>query len=349
MDNTLTEARYWEKSAGQTVTCSLCPRHCRIAPEHAGFCGTRLNRNGTLYNITAGQFISLNRDPIEKKPLYHVAPGSSTLSVGSLGCNLRCLHCQNSTLSHTVAAENRALLQPLPAPALINETVATGSGLLVFTYNEPLLQYEYLLEAGKLARVHNIKTVLVTAGLICQEPLQELLPEIDCWRVDIKGFTDDFYQRLTGGSWLQQILDNTAAAYRAGKHVEVVTNIIPNWNDDDAQLSGIAGWIRDHLSPGVPWHVTAYHPAYKMKEPPTPPATVERALETGRRAGLHHVYAGNIPGHTGQNTLCPQCGAVLITRSGFHVTANRLIDGNRCPDCNNPLQEFIAASRTPAD
>lgn len=339
------EARYWEKDRDGIAVCRLCPRNCRIKPGHSGFCSTRQNREGVLWNVTAGSFISLNRDPVEKKPLYHFFPGSMTVSVGSLGCNLRCLHCQNSTLSHTAAAENLSLLQPLSAEALVNETAAVGAPLLVFTYNEPLLQFEYLLEAAPLARSMGLQTVLVTAGLIAPEPLKELLPLIDAWRVDIKGWPGDFYRRLTGGDWLNTVLNNTKAAFQAGVHVEAVTNIIPNWNDRPEQLEWIAEWIAGELSPAVPWHVTAYHPAHRMQEPPTPVATIEQAITIGRKAGLYHTFAGNIPGHAGQDTLCPACKAVLIRRSGFRVTEN-LLQENRCPHCGRTLDNFRPVYRT---
>lgn len=330
------EASYYRSEAGQRVHCFLCPHNCRIAEGKNGLCQVRGNRGGVLYALTYGQVVSAAPDPIEKKPLYHYYPGGATLSIGSVGCNLHCLHCQNWQISQCSAAKGESALQRLTPADAIAATRARGADILVFTYNEPSLWFEYILDCASFAREQQVKLVLVTSGMINPQPLQELLAVVDAYRVDIKGFSHEFYQNLTGYDVLDQVLANTKAAFQAGVHVEVVTNLIPGWNDDDDQLRGLAGWIRDELCDQTPWHITRYHPCHRLTAPATPLHALERGLQLGREAGLKHIYLGNIAAHATENTCCAACGELLIARRGFSLLKNRLVAG-RCPACQAPL------------
>jgi len=333
------EALYYEKRHDGKVLCQLCPRGCIIAEGHEGLCGVRGNRGGVLYALTYGKIVSAAFDPIEKKPLNHFYPGSKTYSLGSIGCNMRCLHCQNWQISHVSAIGVNGQLTDLSPEEAVFKAKAHNCRALVWTYNEPSIWIEYVLDSAKLAKQAGLQTVLVTSGMINPDPLQELLKWTDAYRIDIKGFSEDFYQRLTGARVLNQVLDNAKTAFNSGAHVEVVTNLIPNWNDSDEQLHGLASWIFENLSADVPWHVTRYYPCYKMTEPATPILTLERAREIGLSEGLHYVYVGNVPGHLAENTYCPECGKVLIDRSGYMIVANHIHRG-KCEYCGHILRVY---------
>jgi pyruvate formate lyase activating enzyme len=290
--------------------------------------------------LTWGRVASLALDPVEKKPLYHFQPGSRTLSLGTLGCNLRCLHCQNASLSWADAALQLESLEAVDPAGLVALARERGCRSLVFTYNEPLVGLESVLEAAAVARGAGLATVVVTAGAFHAEPLARLFPVLDAYRLDVKAFSDKVYQALCGGSFLDAVLAGGEAAAAAGCHVEIVTNLIPGYNDDEEQLSGIAGWIAEHLHPETPWHLTAYHPAFRLTAPATPLSTIEKALAIGRRAGLRHCYAGNIGSHPSDTTLCPDCGTALIRRNGFSLVENHALDGT-CPACGRKLAVFV--------
>ena len=335
----LKEAQYYRQEANQNVRCTLCPHGCLIADGKEGLCRVRGNRAGKLYALTYGQVVSAAIDPIEKKPLYHFYPGASTLSLGSIGCNLHCLHCQNWQISQCNMGQGEGMLQQLSPEAAAAKTRTVGAEILVFTYNEPSLWFEYILDCAELALPAGIKLVMVTSGMINPQPLQELLPVIAAYRVDVKGFTSEFYKKLTGFNVFDQVLANACTAFRQGAHVEMVTNLIPGWNDDEEQLRGLATWIRDDLSPAVPWHITRYIPYHRLKAPMTPVDRLELAERIGREVGLEHIYIGNVPGHFAQDTHCAGCGALLIERSGYTLRQNRLVAGC-CPDCGARLSVY---------
>ena len=326
------EARYYRQKSANQVVCSLCPHNCKINDGKNGLCRVRGNRDGILYALTYGRVISAASDPIEKKPLYHYYPGATTLSLGSVGCNLHCLHCQNWQISQCSAQQGDASLRRLSPADAVAETRAQGADILVFTYNEPSLWFEYILDCAEFAKQQQVKLVMVTSGMINPQPLQELLAVVDAYRVDIKGFSHEFYRNLTGFDALDQVLANTKTAYQAGVHVEVVTNLIPGWNDDELQLRGLACWIREELSVATPWHLTRYVPCHRLTAPATPLEALERGLEIGQEEGLRHIYLGNIAAHDTDNTYCPGCGEMLIKRRGFSMLMNRIVKGC-CPDC----------------
>ncbi len=333
------EAMYYEPSEHGMVLCNLCPRNCVIPEGLTGFCGVRKNISGKLYALTYEMVTSIAIDPIEKKPLYHFYPGTRTMSIGTFGCNMRCKHCQNWDISHQTATESSNGMSRLQPKELIRLTKEKGCGALAWTYNEPSIWFEYLLETAKLAKKEGILTVMVTSGMINQPPLKELIGHIDAYRLDIKGFTEKFYKDLTGKAILNNVLENALLAYRAGSHLEIITNVIPNWNDSDEHFDGLSKWIVKNLSKETPWHLTAYYPNNKLTEPPTPTSTLERGMEIGLENGLEYIYIGNIPGHTGQNTVCPKCKSMLVNRIGFGVTENHIVKG-RCDSCGHEIKSY---------
>lgn len=330
------EALLYERIGREMVQCQLCLHNCVIPDGRTGYCGVRKNRRGTLFALTFGRVVSVAVDPIEKKPLYHFYPGSPTLSVGTFGCNMRCKHCQNWEISHHRAEENGEGLHELSPQQLIDVARQRRCAALAWTYNEPSIWFEYVIETAKLARKAGILTVLVTSGMINPPALKALLNYVDAYRLDVKGFTEEFYERLTGNRVLAKVLENGVIAHEAGAHVEIITNVIPNWNDTNEQFDGLSRWIVERLDAHVPWHVTAYHPYHKVTEPPTPASTLDRAKQIGIKNGLQYVYIGNVPGHAGQNTVCPACGRTLIDRVGFGIGENHIV-GGRCTYCGHEI------------
>jgi len=334
----LTEAQFYTKEEN-TVRCLLCPHNCRITPGKKGFCGVRKNINGTLYALTAGRIISAACDPVEKKPLYHFYPGSLAYSLGGFGCNLACRHCQNHEISQQ--RDDSALLQlyHMTPEEIVQNAKKNRCEMIAWTYNEPTIWYEYIAETSRLARDNGVRTVLITNGVINREPLEALLPYVDAYRVDIKGFSNELYKKLTGFPFLKTVLESAETAYKKGCHVELVSNIIPNWNDSEKEINGIINWIKANLDESVPWHVTAYHPAYKLNEERTSLELLEKIFDRGRCAGLKHIYLGNVYSEKGSDTICPSCGKILIKRIGMNMDQN-FLKGGSCPDCGFQLKCF---------
>lgn len=332
------EALLYEKLPGAIVRCGTCQWRCRINLGRYGVCGMYRNQKGTLYNLNYAMVSSCAVDPVEKKPLFHFHPGTLCFSLGTLGCNFHCKHCQNweiSTADSGAIRDNCRELTPEQAVALAEQSGCRG---IAWTYNEPAIWLEYALACARIAREHGLYTVYVTNGYATPEQLDTIGPYLGAWRVDIKGFSDAFYRELAGVPRWREILAVTERAKEKwGMHVEVVTNIIPTMNDDDEQLGGIAAWIHNKLGELTPWHVTRFHPQHNMTHlPATPVATIDRACEIGRRAGLKFVYAGNVPGHESESTRCPSCGEVCVARNGFQARTNGL-DGSRCRRCGAEL------------
>lgn len=321
------EAMMYESIGHRKAHCHLCPHNCIIADGETGYCGARKNKDGKLYALTYGRVSSAAVDPIEKKPLYHFHPGTPTMSLGTFGCNMRCRHCQNWEISHHEVTEDGDGMRNLTPEDAVRLTVDKGCGALAWTYNEPSIWFEYILDTAILAKEAGILTVMVTSGMINPPALKELLKHIDAYRLDIKGFTEEFYHHLTGKAVLKNVLENGLIAYNAGVHIEIVTNVIPNWNDTDEQFDGLSKWIIANMNPGIPWHLTAYHADHRMTEPSTHISSLERGKAIGHRNGLKYIYIGNIPGHTGQNTVCPGCARTVIDRVGFSVGENHIVEG----------------------
>lgn len=320
------------------VRCLTCLRRCTIAPGERGWCGTRENRDGTLFTLIYGRVSSLSLNPMEKKPVFHFLPGSRWLSLGSLGCNFRCPGCQNWELAHARLPQELAHTRFLSPGDLVELARRQGAAGLSWTFNEPTLWLEYILDTAPLARRAGLFTNIVTNGALTQEALDALGPHLDVYRVDIKGFFPQTYETLARFSHPEAIRATAVRARRRwGMWVEVVTNVIPGLNDDSGTLENIAAWIARDLGPATPWHLTRFHPAYLYTGvPATPLATLEQACRLARRAGLKFPYLGNVPGHPGENTYCPRCGRLLLAREIFDITANFLKAGG-CPDCRTPL------------
>ncbi len=332
------EAVLYEKLPDSRVRCSTCQWRCRINPGKYGVCGMYQNQDGTLNNLNYGRVSSLAADPIEKKPLFHFYPGTLCFSLGTLGCNFHCKHCQNweiSTADGSALSHGCRELSPEQSVALAQKYGCRG---MAWTYNEPVIWLEHTLESAKLAKEAGLYTVYVTNGYATPEALDTIGPYLDAWRVDIKGFSDEFYKQLAGIPHWREILDVTRRAKdKWDMHVEVVTNIIPTMNDDETQLGGIAGWIHDNLGELTPWHVTRFHPHHHLTHlPPTPLETIERAVTIGEKAGLKFVYAGNVPGHQSESTRCPACGKAAVKRYGYETDAGGL-NGSKCRSCGAEL------------
>jgi pyruvate formate lyase activating enzyme len=332
------EAVLYEKLPDSRVGCRTCQWRCRINPGKYGACGMYRNQDGTLFNLNYGRVSSVAADPIEKKPLFHFHPGTLCFSLGTLGCNFHCKHCQNWEIS---TADSSALLRDcrelLPA-ASIDLAIKSRCQGIAWTYNEPVIWFEHTLESAKLAKEKNLYTVYVTNGYATPEALDTIGPYLDAWRVDVKGFSDAFYKELSGVPRWREILEVTKRAKEKWRmHVEVVTNIIPTMNDDDVQLRGIADWIRQELGELTPWHITRFFPHHRLMHlPPTPLATLEHAFDIGKEAGLKFVYAGNVPGHDSESTRCYRCGKTVIRRVGYDTQIVGL-EGSRCRSCGAEL------------
>lgn len=329
------EAMLWEP-VGERVHCLLCPHGCRIAPGKRGICGVRENQDGKLQALTYGRVSSIAVDPIEKKPVFHYFPGTTALSVGSVGCTMKCEHCQNWQISRSTIAQSE--LHDLPPDRLIEIAKSYGSRGVAFTYNEPVIWIEYVHDVSKAAREAGIYTVMVTNGFITQAGLDAVGELIDVWRVDVKGFDDATYKGLCKVPTIRPVLEQAERARKHwGMHVEVVTNVIPTINDDELQLRGIAQWIRDKLGPDTPWHITRFFPYLELSHlPPTPIDTLRHARDIGREEGLHFVYLGNVDESGGEDTTCPNCGAIVVRRSGYTVAAQHVKDG-RCAKCGHDV------------
>jgi len=316
------------------VRCGVCQRRCVIPEGQVGYCRTRLNEAGQLHSLTYGEVASMAVSPIEKKPLFHYYPGSRWLSLGSLGCNFRCPGCQNWEIAHAdprKAKRDTKYLSPQEALSLARSERCLG---ISWTYNEPTLWLEYTLDSARLARENGLLTNYVTNGSATAEALDLLGPWLDSFRVDVKGFSQATYQKIGHLEDFTGILEATVRAERRwGMHVEIVTNVIPTYNDSPEELRALAQWILGTLGADTPWHVTQFIPHLHLSHlPVTPVETLERVRAIGLEVGLRYVYLGNVWGHPAENTHCHSCRELLIERWGFSIRQNRL-QGNRCPAC----------------
>jgi pyruvate formate lyase activating enzyme len=310
----------------------LCRFRCLINEGRRGICAVRENRDGTLYTLVYGKAIAEQVDPIEKKPLYHVMPGSRTFSMATVGCNFRCLHCQNYSISQPLQDTLQITGIDLSPEEIVAKAVAYGCRSIAYTYTEPTIFFEYAYDTAVLAKKAGLKNVFVTNGYITPEALALIRPCLDAANIDLKGFSERFYREVVH-AMLKEVLDSIVEYRRQGIWIELTTLIIPGWNDTDGELQGIARFIADKVGKETPWHVCRFHPTYKMIDrPATPVATLRRARQIGLDAGLRYVYEGNVPEQGGENTCCPTCGKLLIRRSGFYLDENR-IEMGKCPGC----------------
>ncbi len=324
----------YEPCDGERVRCYACGHCCKIPKGGAGVCKVRFNRDGSLM-VPWGYVSGLHCDPIEKKPFFHAFPGGSAYSFGMLGCDLHCSFCQNWITSQALRdPEAVASAFEITPAEMVHDALLQGADAIVSTYNEPLITTEWAVAIFRQAKKAGLATGYVSNGNAAPQVLDYLLPWLDLFKIDLKSFDDRRYREL--GGRLQPILDTIAAVHRRGTWMEIVTLLVPGFNDSREELSGLAAFLAS-ISPDIPWHVTAFHPDYKSAA--TPRTTTEmllQAVEIGRRAGLRFVYAGNVPGAVGdlENTRCPSCGKVLIRRSGFSVRENHLTPAGTCPGCN---------------
>ncbi|MBQ7529132.1 AmmeMemoRadiSam system radical SAM enzyme [bacterium] len=317
------------------VTCELCPRHCKLAEGQSGFCFIRQNLQGQLTNISYGKVCALAIDPIEKKPLYHFYPGSKALSLGTLGCNMGCKFCQNWHISKS--RQGSELGHELSPAKLIQLAKYYNCLSCAFTYNEPIIWYDYALDCARKCHEAGIKTIAVTAAYINPKYRHTFFESMDGVNIDLKSFNPDFYRRFCAAD-LNVIKDNIKYVRHQTKcHLELTTLLIPGLNDSPQEIEAAAKWIRDELGADLPWHLSGFHPAYKLTDPqPTPAQTLKRARAQALGLGLHHVYIGNVPDDEGQNTYCSKCHALLIERAYNSVIANNL-DLDCCPKCHKRL------------
>jgi pyruvate formate lyase activating enzyme len=326
----LHEAGWWEAEPSGRVHCYLCPRHCHLHSGQAGFCFIRVNRGGKLYSLGYGSPAALQIDPIEKKPLSHFLPSSRVFSMGTAGCNMGCFFCQNWDISKSRQDQVRSQrVAPEDVPLLALEH---GCESIAFTYNEPTIWGEYVIDICKAAKDHGLKTVMVSNGYITREAFHDIYDHIDAANIDLKAFTEIFYGKITL-THLQPVLDTLQwLKNETSVWFELTNLLIPTLNDGAEEIGKLSEWVMQHLGPDVPLHFTAFHPDFKLQDkPPTPPETLHRARKIALDAGLHYVYEGNIFSE-GANTDCPSCGELLIRRSWHNVLENKLENG-ACPSC----------------
>jgi len=353
----LHEARFYEPLADGKVLCTLCPHDCRIPDGARGACGVRYHHHGHLYTLVYDKVVAREVNPIEKKPLYHFYPGSYAYSISTVGCNLRCSFCQNWNISQwpknhlpkrikaekdngevpelvcpqLVEMEHIVAGEPVTPKMIVDAAKSTGCISISYTFTEPTIFYELAYDTAVIAHKEGLKNNFVSNGFISEVPLRELATVLDAANIDLKFFKEESYRRISRAR-LQPILDAIQLYHELGVWLEITTLIIPGLNDSVDELKQIARFIYD-IDPAIPWHVTAFYPAYKMLDRPSTPAeTLRMAREIGLDTGLRYVYEGNIPGEGGENTYCYQCGSLLVDRYGFFVRENRIHE-NCCPDC----------------
>jgi len=322
------EAMYWERDESGRIHCLLCPHGCRLGEREIGRCRVRQNLDGALRTLNYGRVSALNWDPVEKKPIFHFHPGRLILSLGTVGCNLACAFCQNWSISQGTAGTRR--MEPEDAVRLA-ESEPDNLGI-AYTYNEPFVWYEFVLETSRRIKDEGLCNILVTNGYIQEEPLRELLPLIDAMNVDIKAMDKAFYRELCRGR-PEPPQRTVEIAYEAGCLVEVTNLVIPNWNDDDEDIKALVDWLSG-VYRGIPLHFSRYHPDHKLTEPPTPVETLLRAREIASEK-LDYVYVGNVWGQ-GEDTICPSCKKIVVARRGFSVSEVRVTDG-RCEYCGGEV------------
>jgi|Deesub1362A_J573_1020465.scaffolds.fasta_scaffold17541_2 pyruvate formate lyase activating enzyme len=324
----LKEARYYQKLEGNLVQCNLCPRRCILREGQRGVCRVRENIGGKLYSLNYGKIVSANLDPIEKKPFFHFLPGTKTFSIAMAGCNLRCLYCQNWQISQ-VAPEQIPYFEMTPEE-VVKKALESGAQSIAYTYSEPTVFFEFMLDTAKLAKEKGLKNVVVTSGFINPEPLRELCKYVDAIKVDLKGFNEEFYQKITKGSF-QPILKAMKVIKEEGVWLEIVNLVIPGINDNEKDIRDLSLWIKENLGDEVPLHFSRFFPNYKMQNlPPTPLETIIRAREIALEVGLKYVYTGNVRYPEGESTFCPQSGQLAIERQGYFLIQNNLEEGI-CP------------------
>ncbi len=336
------EALFYDKLEDQRVKCFLCAHHCLISENKRGICSVRENRGGKLYSLVYGKIISMNVDPIEKKPLFHFYPESKSFSIATVGCNFRCLHCQNYDISQYPKEHNDIPGENVTPEQVIDGAERAGCKSISYTYTEPTVFFEFAHECARLAHKHGIKNVFVSNGYTGPEATKAIAPYLDGINIDLKG-DNEFYKKICGAK-LQPVLDTIKLMKDMGVWVEVTTLIIPSYNDSKDSLMWISEFIKS-VDSAIPWHVTQFYPTYKLLDQPrTSLETLKQAKEIGLKSGLKYVYEGNVPGEGGENTYCPNCRELLIKRFGFYIKENKIVDlsaeqaGSHCFKCKTKIE-----------
>jgi len=318
----------------QMVECQLCPRHCRLTNGQRGDCRARMNIDGRLMSLVYGRPCAVHVDPIEKKPMFHVLPQSGSFSIATAGCNGHCKYCQNWQISQREPEDT--INHDLPPEAVVRSALKNQCRSIAYTYTEPIIFFEYMFDTAKIAHQNNLLNVMVTAGYIEQQPLKDLCAVIDAANVDLKAITDDIYLNLTT-MHLKPVQDTIVTMKKNHVWVELTNLIVPTWNDTDQDFRDLARWIRDYAGRETPLHFSRFWPMHQLLNlPPTPLETVTRAWEIAKAEGLDYVYVGNVPGHPGNNTYCPNDGKLLIQRRGYLILENNIVDG-KCKFCGTEI------------
>jgi len=331
----LIEAKYWESIDNGKVRCNLCYRRCIIGKDGTGVCGVRKNVNGKLYTLVYGKLTSANIDPIEKKPLFHFNPGAGVLSISTVGCNFKCRFCCNWVISQIRNIVGRSTTPD----EVVDWAIRYGANGISYTYNEPTVFYEFMLDTAKIAKKHGLFNTMVTNGYITPEALKELAPYMDAVTVDFKGSGNiDFYRKFMGVPDPTPIYQTLIEMKRYGIFIEITDLIVPEVGDSMEDLRKLVKWIIENLGDETPFHVLRFHPDYQMIDyPPTPVSTLERAAKIALEEGLKYVYIGNVPGHRLEHTYCPECKALLVRRFGFEILEWNLTENMTCPKCGSKI------------
>jgi len=330
------EAMFYEKASKDAVRCRLCNHFCLVEEGARGQCGVRENRQGKLYSMVYGKIVAAHADPVEKKPLYHFMPGARAFSIGTVGCNFQCEHCQNSFIAQYPREHQGEIIGNEASPEeIVAGAKSAACAIMAYTYTEPTIFYEFALDTARLAQGEGLKNVFVSNGYLSSRATRHMAPFLHGINVDLKSFSDEFYKEVCGAR-LKPVLKTIQETKDLGVWVEVTTLVIPGLNDKKRELREIARFLKA-LDPAIPWHVTAFHPAHRMMDrPPTPRETLLLARDTGLEEGLRHVYMGNLPNGEGQNTCCSSCGTVVVERRGGEsVTKN--MERGRCSACGQPV------------
>lgn len=331
------EALFYQKVEGDKVRCELCPHLCIISAGKKGICGVRANQKGALYTLVYDKIISANIDPIEKKPLFHFLPGSRSYSIATAGCNFRCDFCQNYEISQMPREQHIIPGEGTEPKAIVEEALKYHCRSISYTYTEPTIYYELAHDTARLANAKGLKNVFVTNGFINAAPLEMIAPYLNAANIDLKSFRDDYYRKICGGK-LQPVLDAIRLYKKLDIWLEITTLVIPGLNDSKDELTEIAGFIKEELGAGTPWHVSAFYPTYKMLDRPrTSPSKLMEAREIGFKAGLKYVYCGNVYVPGSEDTSCPKCKSSLIVREGFEVMKNSVANG-KCSNCGEAIE-----------
>ncbi len=331
------KAAFFNTLKDNTVKCFLCNHMCVIPEGKRGKCGVRENNGGILESLVYGRLAATSADPIEKKPLFHFLPGSISYSISTVGCNFKCLHCQNFHISQYPHMHNGDIVGETYRPSdVIGAATLSSCKSISYTYVEPTVFFEFAYDCAVLAKQHDIKNIFVSNGYMSKEAAIELSKVIDAINIDIKSFSDSFYREICGAH-LKPVLDNVERLYNRGVWVEITTLIIPGLNDSKKELTEIANFIKG-IDPDIPWHITGFYPCFQLNNiSPTPVSTLDMARQIGLDIGLNYVYQGNRPGHGGEDTICPYCNRTLIKRTGFNIITNNMDSTGTCPFCGKPI------------